>query len=169
MDNLWLHLFIITASLLLRRQCSAFPLALLNQGCVSNTTLLAKAIESVDPSKHTTFVLCPDTVFPINDLLSFKRNESWSDFMLPLLVRTNTTIQCGHDGLPTNNCVFTGEQGVSLVVNLPRVFSESDIHNSTVRGVTFNGTFHRGVLLGMAGDVTFADCSFKVCEECDES
>ena len=166
MDSLLLRLLVIATSLLLRRRCSAFPIGLLDQSCVSNTTLLAKAIANVDSSKHTTFVLCPNTVFPICDLLSYKANASWSELMLPLLVRTNTTIQCGHDGLPANDCVFMGGRNVSLVVNLPHVFSEINVQNATVRGVTFDGTFHRGVLLGKAGDITFSDCNFKVWEAC---
>ena len=157
----------VASSLILWGQMTVagFPAALLRTNCYSNTTLLAEAVADAPAGQHNTFVLCSNTYFHINN--------AWSDsedMMLPLVLRSETTIQCGHDGDPHNQCVFSGAPDTPLVVSLHDDGTEENLVNAVVQGVTFydewpmSNTFETSAVLGNAGGVRFVNCLFQVRE-----
>jgi hypothetical protein len=129
--------------------------------CYSDTTLLAVAMQSSaeNDTEHVTFTLCPNTVFPIGNF-STVAEANGTTFMLPLFVRSNTTIQCGEDGVRSrNNCTLTG--GLTQLISSPTFFGGVTV-NATVQGVTFENAGEVGALLSNEGDVTMFDCIFRV-------
>ena len=137
--------------------------------CVDSLDLIRSQEQLVlDESTSRTYILCPNTVYELADVLH--QGQAYSDGQSPLRIsKSNVRIRCGEDGSSDNNCILKG--GV-YQLGFFRV-SQSDIadleastatpqriENVTVQGLTFNsaGTFN--ILIENEGDLTIADCVF---------
>lgn len=128
--------------------------------CFTNTTLLYHAMVHANPLAHTVYTICPDTVIAIGNL--DEENNCCVDGDMGLIVKSQTTIQCGHDGSSDNNCVLTG--GNTHVFAAGTTYSgETTVENVHLRGLTFDAAGFVGSALAEKGDITFTDCVFQVC------
>ena len=115
------------------------------------------------------FILCPNTTIDIG----VPANPQFTDFIngdFPLLILGDgVTVQCGHDGLSTNNCVLNG--GFIQLVSTPNnpLFSDKITSNDLkVQGLTFSGTLQGGnnilttaIAIGTIGtNMIVEDCIF---------
>jgi len=126
--------------------------------CYDNITVLVEHMDYKNPFTPETYILCPDTIFPIGSETN-PGERCCIDNQSPILSQSNTEIKCGDDGDPKNNCVVTG--GIFQVLFSYTNWAEVD-ENFVVEGVTFQEADFASVMLSNARDVTFRNCIFRV-------
>ena len=123
--------------------------------CISNLTVLSEVVFSSPVFDLVEYTLCPNTVYQVGDVVG---GQCCRDGDSPLILRSNTIIQCGEDGSRANNCTFLG--GQSHVTMAFEIFEEV-VTGTEVRGMTFGDASVANVLLLGPGNVSFVDCSFS--------
>lgn len=126
--------------------------------CFTNTTQIFDHLVDQPPFSSNTYILCPNTVFPIG--YTDSNGECCEDGDLPLMARSNTRYQCGEDGSSANNCTIFG--GTLQFLMSPLSFGEEEAANVVAQGLTFTQAGLTTTPAGIAGDLTFLDCIFKV-------
>jgi len=138
-------------------------------GCYRNTTeiyLVERSLlrnnAAVAISETRTYVLCPNTTFPIGRYsFGLEDYEGGMAALVPWL--PNVHILCGEDGKSENGCIL---EGGSVHVNiLPEDYpDEVPFENVMVQGVTFKGATEYNVIgstaLTSKSVVLFRDCIF---------
>ncbi|GKZ01452.1 hypothetical protein MPSEU_001095900 [Mayamaea pseudoterrestris] len=125
--------------------------------CWDNTTEIFNHLTDAPPFSSNTYIFCPNTVFDIG--YTDSNGDCCEDGELPLAARTNTKYQCGEDGSSANNCVIFGGSLQLLITALS--FSESEVSNFIVQGLTFTRAGLLASAPALPGDVTFLDCIFE--------
>jgi hypothetical protein len=133
------------------------PAPVPDRACYSNLTEIDIKNELKDPLVVETFVLCPDTVYPIG---VFGPDNVFVDGYVPLRPRSNTTYSCGEDGKASNNCTFSGE--IYQVLHMFTTYNNENKVGIVVKGITFEKSMESSLLLVAPGDITFIDCVFSV-------
>lgn len=111
-----------------------------------------------DDSELRTYVLCPDTVFPIAK--AFNQDGSPKNGQHPLVLgRSNIHVICGADGKSENSCVLEG--GLLHVKFYDLWETGKAATNTLVQGVTFLDAKNINVLAENSGDISLLDCIFK--------
>lgn len=123
--------------------------------CYTSLTLLESKMENQDPFVENTYILCPNTVFPVG--FPGAGGACCENGQSAIYARKNTVIKCGEDGSHNNNCTITGGQYQMLALE-PCYFE--DIENFVVQGVNFNDAFGVMSIMSIPGDMMFKDCSF---------
>lgn len=126
------------------------------RSCYTNLTEIEDLVKLKDPFVEETYILCPNTIFPIG---SFNSEDVWVGFM-PITVRANSIFQCGDDGKSANNCTIKGGS-IQLVDTLEKYSNENRV-GVLVKGLTFDGAVDSNVLVAAPGNITFIDCIFQV-------
>lgn len=111
---------------------------------MTNTSTNMTEMPTPPPEAHRTYSLCPNTSYDLDNNMS------------PLYLYPNTIIQCGEFGLSSDNCRLVGGSVQILVAN------ETDMVESTVRGLTLQDSEQVAAYLDRPGSVTFDDCIFQV-------
>ena len=138
--------------------------------CVDSLDLIRSQEQLVlDESSARTYILCPNTVYQVADVLH--QSQAYSDGQSPLRIsKSNVRIRCGDDGSSENNCILKGgvyQLGFFRVSSSDTADLEAAspatrkrLENVTVQGLTFNsaGTFN--ILIENEGDLTITDCLF---------
>ena len=99
----------------------------------------------------TDYVLCPNTVFYLDD-----EDDGVEEFAL----RGNMRLLCGDDGLHANNCTFV--DGFSQVVCENTVYPGVQQENIYISGIKFRDSRASAFTGVCPGEITFHDCSFEV-------
>jgi hypothetical protein len=128
-----------------------------SKSCYSNITEVNALVKQSNPNIENTYVLCPDTVYPIGKLLSTGVLEGGFE---TLRLRANSKFLCGADGASANNCTLIG--GEFHILSAGTDFPDENFVNVVIQGLTFDDSGTGGVLLAFPGDVTFIDCIFQV-------
>lgn len=142
-------------------------------GCVTSTTSApgtSDCLDSLDPIRTAeaillddgelrTYVLCPDTVFPVAKSFNQDGTPKYAQYPL-ILGRSNIHILCGVDGRSENNCVLTG--GLLHVGFFDEWETGRAVTNALVQGLTFHDAKNTNVLAENKGGLTLRDCLFKV-------
>jgi len=126
--------------------------------CYNNITVLVEHLDLKKPFTPETYILCPNTIFPIGSETN-PGERCCLDNQSPILSRANTEIKCGDDGDPKNKCVVTG--GIFQVIFSYTNWAELD-ENFVLEGVTFQEADFASVILSNGGDITFRNCVFRV-------
>lgn len=126
------------------------------RSCYTNLTEIENLVTLKNPFVEETYVLCPNTIFPIGGLDS---ESVWIGYM-PINVRANSVIQCGVDGKSSNNCTIQG--GPVQLLNSLEKFSGENRVGVFLKGLTFEGAVDANVVLAAPGNITFIDCIFQV-------
>jgi hypothetical protein len=136
---------------------ATIPAPVPDRACYFNLTEIDDKNQLKSPFEVETFVLCPDTVYPIG---SFGPNNVVVDGYVPLRPRSNTIYSCGEDGRSSNNCTFSG--GVIQVLSMFSTYNFENKVGIVLKGITFVDAVESGAVLVAPGDITFIDCVFSV-------
>jgi hypothetical protein len=159
-------------TMVLRSHRWSVALALLLRGClnVSTSAQNGECYDSLDPiraaeqslqddSSVRTYVLCPETVFPVAK--SFNQDGTPKTGQYPLILgRSNIHVLCGVDGKSENGCVLSG--GLFQVGFFDEFQTGNPAKNVLVQGLTFYDAKNTNVLAENKGDITIRDCIFQV-------
>ena len=120
-------------------------------------------MEKADPMAHTIYTICPDTVIQVGKPDDDDPAKPCCvDGDMTVFVKSQSTIQCGHDGSSANHCVLTGGYTHVFAAG-KKPYSDQEIaENVHFVGLTFDAADFLGVGLAEKGDVTFTDCIFQV-------
>jgi hypothetical protein len=133
------------------------PAPVPDRACYSNLTEIDDKNKFKSPFVVETFVLCPDTVYPIGE---FGPSNVVVDGYVPLRPRSNTIYSCGEDGKSSNNCTFSG--GIYQVSHMFTTYNNENKVGVVLKGITFEKAIETSLLLVAPGDITFIDCVFSV-------
>jgi hypothetical protein len=107
--------------------------------CFNSTEAILRAQLAVPPQQD--FWICPNTTINIGIPTNAQFTAFNGDFPLSAIM-DNVTIQCGHDGSSSNNCVLNG--GLYQFITTPNnpfvPNKKISTHNLKVQGITFTGT-----------------------------
>lgn len=128
-----------------------------SRSCYSNLTEMENLVRMKSPFEHEIYIFCPNTVYDFGIILG---NATLINGFKPIFTRSRSTYQCGEDGLSSNNCIFRG--GTIQVFHDPSHYNESDVVGVVMKGLTFDDAQTGSIFLLASGDITFADCIFRV-------
>lgn len=132
---------------------SAFP----TPECYDSTVALKEAIARADGFSTITYPLCPNTVIDLTGP-AFGPNTP-----PPLVFKSRTHIQCGFNGLLSDNCVIKGGD-LFQIEFAGGEFFDFDIFDAKVTGVTFEDAGRAALTASIRGNLLIEDCVFQVRE-----
>lgn len=112
-----------------------------------------------DDSQLRTYILCPNTVFPI--ARTFDVNGTPQRGQLPLILgRSNVHVLCGEDGKSKNTCILEG--GLFQVGFLDEFETGKPSRNTKLQGLTFKDARSVNLLAEYSGsELKVKDCVFR--------
>jgi hypothetical protein len=126
--------------------------------CYDKLQIVHDMIKVQEPFMQHVYKLCPNTVFDIGTI--DENHECCIQGDARLVPRKDTTIQCGEDGLSTNNCTLRG--GPVQVISWDENYNLEAKTNTALKGLTFESTDQISILLMTGGEFLFEDCIFQV-------
>lgn len=113
-----------------------------------------------DFTSRRVFKICANTVMDLDTILE-KYDSEVVEFIF-LTAKSQTTIQCGEEGLVTDNCIIRGgDYGFVLGVYAGPAFMFWTMTGIEVKGLIFEETRQNAFLSVIKGDVTFTDCIWR--------
>lgn len=126
--------------------------------CFDNTTVLFQAMLRANSFIQSTYIMCPNSRILIGT--DDENNECCIDGDFSIFPRARSTVMCGADGKPSNNCTLVG--GNVQVFFVGGFYGDAISSDITIMGMTFEDSDFVSLAAAGRGDLTFVDCIWRV-------